>query len=319
MSVELHFTFWLHVDDMVYKSSEKVDQSKMTISFKPIIEDTQSYPALQDYTEKQIVLLVEDNSDMRRFVTSLLDENYAVFEAVNGIEGFEKAKEVVPDLIISDVMMPEMDGYEFCTLIKNDYLTSHIPVILLTAKAAPENKIEGLETGADDYILKPFNKIELLIRIKNLISTRKKLRDKISNEISSGVKPDNSTEKGLSKVDKQFIDKIIRTVENNYPDPDFDIEHFCSLVGMSQTQLRRKMSALFAKSPVEFIRSYRLNKAAKLMNEEGQSVSEAAYATGFNNLSYFTKCFRQEFGKLPSELAVPNKKFKHLLIFAVLC
>ncbi len=147
---------------------------------------------------------------MRRFVTSLLDEKYAVFEAVNGVEGFEKAKEVIPDLIISDVMMPEMDGYEFCRLIKNDYLTSHIPVTLLTAKAAPENKIEGLETGADDYILKPFNKLELLVRIKNLISTRKKLRDKISNKISLGVKP-GSGEKGLSKVDKLFLEKIVRT------------------------------------------------------------------------------------------------------------
>ena len=200
-----------------------------------------------------------------------------------------------------DVRMPEMDGYEFCKLIKTDNLTSHIPVILLTTKAVTEKNSEGIESGADDFIAKPFNKLELLVRIKNLLTARKLLRDKIRNELLSGFKLAGHTDSGLSKTDKLFIENVVGIVENNYSDPDFDIEHLCNLTGLSQTQLRRKMSALIAKSPVEFIRSYRLNTAARLINEGGKSVSEAAFSTGFSNLSYFTKCFKQEFGRLPNE------------------
>ncbi len=250
---------------------------------------------------KQTILLVEDNIDMRNYIRGILIENFQVIECLNGEEGLTTARELIPDLILSDVMMPKMDGKELCANIKNDELTSHIPVILLTAKAGEESIIEGLETGADDYILKPFSTRELLVRIKNQIKVRATIRQKIIDSFS--IQP-VATEKitGLSKPDKTFIEKVTKIVEMNFKNPEFNIEEFSRGIGMSASQLRRKMNALFGKAPNEFIRTFRLNKAAKLITEEGLNISDAAFGSGFNSLSYFSKCFLEEFGKNPSYL-----------------
>jgi signal transduction histidine kinase/ligand-binding sensor domain-containing protein/DNA-binding response OmpR family regulator len=245
---------------------------------------------------KPIILIVEDNRDMCEYISGYLQPYYKIKLAFNGNEGIEKAKEIIPDLIISDIMMPKKDGYELCQNLKQDQITSHIPIILLTAKASAEHKLEGLELGADDYLIKPFDSKELLTRIKNLIEMRQKLREHFSR-----IGNMDSVEEALNPVDRRFLERTTEIVKENLGNEKFNVKLFCFLLGMSRTQLNRKMSALTGHSPNQFIRSMRLKEAARLIKEEMNSVSEAAYTSGFNNLSYFSKCFKEEFGKLPSE------------------
>jgi DNA-binding response OmpR family regulator len=238
---------------------------------------------------------------MRRLIASQLEENYAVYEYPTCAEGFEKAKEIIPDIIVIDVINSRKEGNEFCSMAKKDANTSHIPIIFLIAKATMEIPIKEGETGADDYLVKPFNKMDLLMKIKNLISARRKFREILGRETITGIKSITGSVIELTKVDKLFINSIMQVIENHYKNSDFTIEQFCNQLGMGQTQLRRKMSALFNKSPNELILRFRLHKAAKLINEEGRTGTKAAYEVGFDNLSYFSKCYRSEFGQLPSE------------------
>jgi DNA-binding response OmpR family regulator/anti-sigma regulatory factor (Ser/Thr protein kinase) len=246
--------------------------------------------------KRPIILIVEDNRDMSTFIREHLKPYYIIKEAFDGEEGLEKAKEIIPDLVISDIMMPKKDGYELCQNLKQDEKTSHIPIILLTAKAERKDKLEGLEIGADDYLVKPFDSTELLARVKNLIGLRQKLRERFSR---NGKLPRD--EMDINPVDKRFVERITKIIEENMSNEEFDIKQFSHLIGMSGTQLRRKMNALIGQSPNQFIRTLRLNEAARLIKEEMKAVSEAAYLAGFNSLSYFSKCFKEEFGKLPSE------------------
>jgi signal transduction histidine kinase/ligand-binding sensor domain-containing protein/DNA-binding response OmpR family regulator len=294
------FTFWINTNEKVYHYSEMTEVQNVNLTFRPLSRGHEISTAFQDQSEKQIVLVIENNSEMRRLIASQLEENYAVYEYPSGPEGFDNAKEIIPDIIIFDILNSEMDGTEFCTLIKNDESTSHIPIILLIEKVSQDNKIVGGETGADYYLAKPFNKLELLMKIKNLISIRRKYREMLSKETLSGIKSGMESELKLSKADKSFINKVMHVVERNYSHFDFNIEQLCNNTGMSQTALRRKMTALFNKSPLEFILKFRLYKALKLI-EEGKTGTEASYAVGFENLSYFSKCYRAEFGKLPPE------------------
>jgi YesN/AraC family two-component response regulator len=233
---------------------------------------------------------------MCAYIREYLQPYYKVKEAFDGDKGIEKAKEIIPDLIISDIMMPKKDGYELCQNLKQDEKTSHIPIILLTAKAERKDKIEGLEIGADDYLIKPFDSTELLARVKNLIGIRRKLRERFSRD---GKLPEDKMD--VNPVDKRFFERITTIIEESMNNEDFNVRQFSYLVGMSGTQLRRKMNALTGQSPNQFIRTMRLKEAARLIKEELSSVSEAAYLVGFNSLSYFSKCFKKEFGKLPSE------------------
>lgn len=242
------------------------------------------------------LLIVEDNPDMRRFLRNCLDRDFDIIEAENGKSGYEAAREKMPDLIVSDVMMPEMDGFEFCQKIKTDELTSHIPVILLTARASKESKIEGLETGADDYVVKPFDAEELIARSRNLIQQRQKLRERFSREIT--VKPKDIT---VTSIDEQFLQRAINIVEENISNGDFNIDQFCSEIGMSRPTLNRKLRALTGFSTNEFIRTLRLKRASQLLEKRSATIVEIAYEVGFNNPSYFAECFRDQFGKLPSE------------------
>jgi len=298
------FTVKLPINDDIYSVDEIIDSEIDTGAYLPpdLPDDDKSIDTPIQKRDKPLVLLIEDNSDMRNFILQSLEDIFQVATCIDGLQGIEKTKEIIPDLVLSDVMMPKMDGFEVCRQIRSNEITSHIPVILLTAKAALNDKIEGLETGADDYLTKPFNSKELITRINNLINLRKQIWSKISDSLLASGSAKIKTLDGLTQFDKQFIENIYDIVESNYTNPEYSVEDFSSACGMSSSQLRRKMTVLFNKSPNEFLRSFRLQKAAKNIIEEGANVSEAAFACGFNSLPYFTKCFQKEFGKLPSDL-----------------
>jgi len=263
---------------------------------------------LQHFSEDQdneslIVLVIEDNADIRKHITEQLIQNYKIIEADNGIDGFKKAVEVVPDIIISDVMMPEMNGYILCEKLKTDIRTSHIPVILLTAKAGEEDKMEGLETGADDYLTKPFSSRELSVRVKNLIEIRQKLRMKFSGTLV--IKPKEITSKSIDKI---FIEKVLNVIEKNISNENFSVIDLSKEMNISHSQLHRKLKALINQSANQLIRSVRMERALKLLKSNAGTVAEIGYQVGFNDPSYFTKIFSGHFGYLPSEVKHNEKE-----------
>jgi signal transduction histidine kinase/ligand-binding sensor domain-containing protein/DNA-binding response OmpR family regulator len=251
--------------------------------------------------DKTIILVVEDNYDMRQYIRESLDGNYLIEEAVNGEQGVRKAEKIIPDLIISDMMMPKMDGNELVRILKNDAKTSHIPIILLTAKAGQENKLEGLEIGADDYLTKPFDIKELQVRIKNLITIRKKLQEKFSK---IEFKPSKVEGKKLSSLDEKFMFRVNEIIEKHISEEEFNMEGFGDELFMSRMQVHRKLKALTGKSANRYMRSFKLQKARKMIEEKQGNISEIAYSLGFNTPAYFTKCFKDEFGYPPSEIEV---------------
>ena len=242
------------------------------------------------------ILLVEDNSDMRHFITEQLIQFYKVKEAINGEVGLQKALADAPDLIITDLMMPKMDGIELCKKLKTDVHTSHIPVIMLTAKAGQENKIEGLQTGADDYLTKPFDGNELLVRTKNLIEQRQRLRALFSNK-EVNVEPKKIT---VTSIDQKFLEDVLSLLEERYSSSEFGVPQMQKALAMSKTQLHRKLKALTNEAPGELLRNFRLKRAAQLLTQNADSVTQIAYKVGFNNLSYFAKCFKELYGVSPS-------------------
>lgn len=251
------------------------------------------------------ILIVEDNSDMRQFLRYTLEPHYQVFEAADGMEGWDAAIENLPDLIISDVMMPKMDGVELCEKLKKDQRTSHIPVILLTAKADKESKLVGLKIGADDYLAKPFDSDELLILLKNRIEQRQILRERFSKEIT--LQPKDIT---ITSADEQFLQQALDIVEQHMGDFNFNVQMLREEMGVGRMQLQRKIKALTNQSPVEFIRVLRLKRAAQLISQRKDNVSQIAYEVGFNNLSYFAKCFKEHFGQSPSEYTSQKVEIK---------
>ncbi|WP_411030050.1 response regulator [Spongiimicrobium sp. 3-5] len=245
-----------------------------------------------------LLLVVEDNDDVRAYIKKQLYTEYEITEAVDGVSGFDLAQKKVPDLIISDVMMPGMSGISLCEKLKKDEKTSHIPVILLTALASQTSKLEGIETGADDYVIKPFDKEELRARVKNLIDQRQLLREKYSRQLTLQPKT-----LAVTSMDERFLEKVIRVLELRLDDSSFRVEDLAKEVGMSRTQLFRKIRALTNQSAQDLIRDFRLKRAAQLLRDKAGNISEVAYQVGFNNLSYFTKRFKELFGKTPSEYA----------------
>jgi signal transduction histidine kinase/DNA-binding response OmpR family regulator/ligand-binding sensor domain-containing protein len=247
--------------------------------------------------QKPIVLIVEDNADVRSYIKDYLVPVYQVAEAGDGADGIEKAVEIIPDLIISDVMMPKKDGYEVCKTLKFDEKTSHIPIILLTAKAASENKIEGLEIGADDYLIKPFEPKELLSRIRNLIELRQKLRVKFSKGVE--LKPG---EVAITSLDDAFLKRVMTAVEANMRKEDFEVEDLAQAVFLSRVQLYRKLRALTNLTPADFIRRMRLQRAKELLEKNAGTVAEIADSVGFSNHSHFAHLFKEQFGILPGDV-----------------
>ncbi|MEJ2614232.1 MAG: two-component regulator propeller domain-containing protein [Ignavibacteriaceae bacterium] len=254
-------------------------------------EKTQSESA-----RKPSLLIVEDSSDVRKYLSDLLNPYYNILESENGEIGLKTAINKMPDLIISDIMMPYMDGNEFCHRIKTNWETSHIPVILLTAKASSEDKIEGLEMGADDYLTKPFDSKELFIRVKNLLKQRARLKEKFSREIK--ITADNLT---ATSTDCEFLNKAFKIVEKKISDAEFDSEAFAKEMFVSRSQLHRKLMALTGCPPGEFVRSFRLKRAAQMILDNRLSITQIAFEVGFSSPSHFTKVFRKQFNCLPSE------------------
>lgn len=249
-----------------------------------------------------LVLLVEDNVDFRFYLKDNLRSHFSIIEAQNGHEGWQKALSYMPDLIVSDLMMPEMDGITLCKKIKGDPRTSHIPLVLLTADSTDEQRLKGLRIGANDYITKPFNFEILLTRIENIIDQRHALQKVLEKKIS--VK---TSEVEIVSMDDKLIQKAIKIVEDNLSNADFTVEDLSREIGMSRVHLYKKMVALTGKSPVEFIRNIRLQRAAQFLEKSQLTVSEVAYKVGFNNRKYFSKHFKNEFNVLPSVYAAAKQ------------
>lgn len=244
---------------------------------------------------KPLLLIVEDNPDLTKYLTGILDDYYKINLASDGISGLQKAIKKIPDLIISDIMMPEMDGIQLCRKLKSDNRTSHIPLILLTAKISFSNKLEGLETGADDYIMKPFEASELKIRIKNLLEQRKRVHNYFQK---SGFLIE---EDSITPADKKFLQQTISTINTYLPEDKFNVRSLAESMAVSRSLLHKKLVSLVGESPSELIKRLRLNKAANLLEQGTGNVTEIAYKVGFTNLSYFSKCFQKQYGFSPSQ------------------
>ncbi len=243
-----------------------------------------------------LLLIVEDNEEVRHYIHDVFAAEYRILEARNGEEGLKKALELVPNLVITDLMMPKMDGMELCRRLKTDERTSHIPVVLLTARASVESRLGGLETGADDYLTKPFHVHELQLKVRNLVAGRQQLRERFAREVK--LEPRAIA---ITSADEKFLRVAIETVEKHMSDSDFSVESLEAEMSMSKMQLYRKLKALTDQSPSEFIRTIRLKRAAALLGAKSGTITEIAYEVGFNNLSYFAKCFKEMYGVTPSE------------------
>lgn len=245
-----------------------------------------------------LLLIVEDNPDLRQYIADQLKPSYRILLAKNGQEGQQLAEQYLPELIISDLMMPLMNGLELCNAIKKEIKTSHIPFILLTAKADQEAKIKGLQTGADDYLTKPFDGRELDLRVKNILEQRQRWREKMAAQLP--FLP--TVDVGLCSMDEQFVQAVIAEIEKNIDNEYFSVEDLASAVGFSRSQLSRKLKGLSNKTPNQLIREIRLTKAQQLLEQKVGTVSEIAFQVGYSNLSYFSKSYKEAFGVSPSEV-----------------
>jgi signal transduction histidine kinase/ligand-binding sensor domain-containing protein/DNA-binding response OmpR family regulator len=258
---------------------------------------------LRSSTSKPLVLIVDDSSDLRTFLSDELGESYRIIEAANGQDGLDQAITKIPDLVVSDIMMDKMDGVELCGKLKLDERTSHIPIILLTARHSEDIKLNSYEIGADDYITKPFSTNLLIFRIKNLIEQRRKLR----TLFGKGINFDPSTI-ATNKIDSQFVEKLIQDIEKNMENPDFDPSMLASNMAMSRMQLYRKVAALTNQTVYNLIRTVRLNKAAQLLITTDMQIAEIAFSVGYNEPSNFTKNFIRQFNQTPSQFVRSNRK-----------
>jgi two-component system, sensor histidine kinase ChiS len=282
---------------------EETNESGITEDGSVESTDESSEKAINsNHSPKPVILLVEDNADVRSYVREPLSTDYRVETAADGRRGLELARTLIPDLIISDVMMPEMDGYELSRELKNDIGTSHIPIILLTAKASEDSMITGLETGADDYITKPFSVAVLKVRIKNLIELRRQLQLNVNREMT--LQP---SKMAISKIDREFLEDLQAVIKENIGDSSFSVEKLSKKLYMSNSTLYRKIQALSGETPTEFIRSFRLKKGAELLRNDFGTVLEVALEVGFSSANYFTKCFKKKFNLLPTEYRSDGK------------
>lgn len=248
--------------------------------------------------EKFTMLLVEDNLDVINFLAEIFEDNFNVIRCFDGASGLAEALRSMPDIIISDVMMPLMDGIELCSKLKSNIVTSHIPVVLLTARSPLIFKLEGLENGADDYVTKPFNFDLLDVKVWNLLENRQKMKSRYQKEIT--LQPTNTT---ISTFDDKFLENIMKYIEDNIAEETLNVEDLSQHIGMSRGNLYRKLKMLTGKSPVEFIRHIRLKRASQLLKQHKMYINEVSYMVGFQNVTYFRKCFKEEFGYTPTEFA----------------
>jgi len=286
--ITLPFTQNAEIGNIVQVKGTYTRMEARHISHQSIIASDINYPRL---------LLVEDNSELIEYLTGLLCGNYQILTAENGIQGIEQAITHIPDIILSDIMMPGKDGYQLCKKLKSDFRTNHIPVVLLTARADTESRITGLECGADAYLTKPFDKKELIVCLHNLFVQREKLRLRYQSKLYEKI-----PEEVVDGVNVKFLNKVIKILERNYQNESFRIENLYLQLGISRVQLHRKLTAVTGQSTSNFIRSFRLHKAYKLLVETDKNISEVAYSVGFTDANYFTRAFTEEQGLTPTEL-----------------
>lgn len=296
-------TFTIHIPvrqkgEVTNQPTEKVEQLVEPSSAQEVPNQARHIDELiQPYqTDKPEVLIIDDNIDIRTYLRSVLSEKYNVSEAADGKAGLELARKIVPDIVLSDIMMPVMDGLAFCRQLKTDKAISHIPVILLTARSLDEQRAEGYEHGADAYLSKPFSLRLLFSRIDNLIQSRKKLSKLFSNSDEN-----DAFEKLSNETDKTFAAQLRKIIQDNLSDNEFNVERIGDEIGLSRVQLYRKVKALTGYSPVEMLRKARLTRARHLLRTTEKTVSEVAYAVGFSTPSYFSKCYKDEFGESPKK------------------
>jgi signal transduction histidine kinase/DNA-binding response OmpR family regulator/ligand-binding sensor domain-containing protein len=261
---------------------------------------------------ENILLIIDDNADIRAYVRSIFEKEYRVMEAVDGLDGLEKATEVLPDVVICDLMMPRLDGFGFCKKLKNQDATSHIPVVMLTARAGEADRLEGLELGADEYLTKPFQRAEIQARVRNLIRQRERLFRYFASESGSPKAAESEAaddETHLMNPEQMFLQRLSEEIKTHMQDPDFSVEALAVSVHLSRTQLHRKLKALTGVPATEYIRTIRLTQAAELLRDGHLSVTQVAYAVGIENLSYFSRVFRDQYGVLPSQFGkVPDSR-----------
>ena len=298
---DIQFTITLPIERSYYDISEINDEEQIIknakSTYKTPIENELTSTTKQ--ADKPILLIVEDEKDIREFISSIFKNSYNIKEASNGESGIKKAVKYIPDIIISDIMMPKTDGIELCNTLKNDERTSHIPVIILTAKSGDTNEIKGLKTGADDYVVKPFNSDKLKIRVEKLIELRQKLQQRYSNNFElNDIK--------TTPVDQQFLTKLATVLNEHISDSSFNSKDLAKKMLLSRMQLHRKLKAITGFSTTEFIRNERLKLAINLLKDSDQTISEIAYQIGFNSPSYFIKCFKDVYKTTPSEFYSKN-------------
>lgn len=289
----------------INKTSYSNEQINETIEHRFIVNDSpegaaiqqsQSNSEIQKSSKQNSVLVIEDDQDLRDSLQRLLQEKYTISMATNGEEGLKLVQDIKPDLILSDVMMPIMDGFELCKQLKRKKETSCIPIILLTAKINDKDYLEGLNCGADAYITKPFNFNVLQANIDMVISNRKKVIDSFkSNPLTQNI------DITISSYDEKFLKETMDIVKKNMENPEFDVKHFCEIMQVSNSMLYRKLKSLANMSPNEFIRSIRLNTAKELIKQRRGNVSDIAYLVGFKDAHYFSVCFKKEFNMTPGE------------------
>ncbi|MGD1893448.1 MAG: ATP-binding protein [Cyclobacteriaceae bacterium] len=282
-------------------SYEEADKTVPDHLPTPEMQNQKEIPSAVETTsenrEQSLVLIVEDNADLREYISDILSARYRIITASNGLQGERMAFEHIPDVVITDVMMPKKDGYELCHSLKKNTKTSHIPIVMLTAKAGKGNKLEGFTQGADVYLTKPFDAEELLLRVRNLIEARQRIWDHFKTLDMLLI-----NDLAVSSVEDQFLQKVMTTIKNNLDNEFFSVDDITREVGFSRSQLHRKLKALTDKSAQQLIAEVRLNEAYRLLEHKTGSVSEVAYSVGYTNMSYFAKTFKEKFGLLPSKV-----------------
>ncbi len=296
-------------------SDENATEASLQGVTTEVMQESRLAIMKQDDTEElSSILIVDDNDDMRRYLHTLLADKFYVIEATNGQAGLKLARDIVPDIVVSDVMMPVMDGLQFCRRLKEDTITSHIPVILLTARSTEAQQMEGYEHGADAYLTKPFHADLLVSRIYNLVKSRLQLRQLFGEELATKTSPKNKNTKSEDEEshtkgdtrpasqDKLFADHLKEVIMKNMSNPNLKMDELGEEIGLSRVQLYRKVKALTGLSPVELLRQMRLQRGYTLLQTTTKTVNEIAYEVGFGTPGYFSKCFKQQYGKYPMEI-----------------
>ena len=316
--VKTSFSFYLplEITPLVVESNiDKLAEKKITLNYNvdDLVDETilEGVSHLKSQKSKDNLLIVDDNIEVLDYLEMVFQNQYNIARTLNGREAMEYLQEHEPDLIISDVMMPEMDGIQLCKELKTNIITSHIPLILLTAKATVENTLEGLQIGADDYIAKPFNPDILKAKVANFIESQKRIIEKFVNADNGVIIPKDITKNPL---DEEFLQNVIDAVSKNLDNEEFSVEELGSMVAMSRSNLFRKLKAVTGQTPIEFIYNYRLRRAMEMLLERKLSVSQISYEVGFKSPSSFTKSFKKQYGKSPTSFlsdAIDDQKEKY--------